>query len=636
MKKLVSLFLITSLGFCLSAQSHKTKAPHLSSVVQMECSKAKGELSFFTAAEDGFLIKWNDQNEGEHFQVTDLKINLISISPNGNDIAIYETDGGLNNRVTVWDWKTLNKKFQKKYNESITSLKFSAKGNYLMVGTASMEGVEFLKTSSWSKENKIQQSANIANYIYTSDSEKTVFFYSIGGAISYYNMQNGTLKSKYNVQKGLTKCILFNSSAFFTGIYNNSIIVYDALKGKLIANIPSNNPIILSSEQDKDLFYLEYDGGSNYVLKKLESNKNELNINPIVLNTFKTPKGYSLANIGFKKDDNIFLGTRNGEVIRYSILEDKSYDTALVTDNKLDRILDITTNINNSDFYFLTKKAIYKSTYEDTVPQKILNNQNQTNFLMYKNNIILWSNYTKNAVSLFNLDTNSTEKLFVPNNIIQNLKICYLNDKAYIIDVESNSEVYLYDLEKKTHKRTYAGIGIQDAIIASDGYLYVSKSASTTPNTPLLKVNIKTLETAPVSITGSIIYSLSLNQDKNQILGLMLNNDNNTYVFSYDVVKKELKNILKFTEEDTQAFTNCYNNNLLTNIGKNIVYSYNVKNKKKSSYKRTASIPAKVCQNESQIIILNDNGSISWCNVQGKEIIADWYITSSEEWFIFN
>lgn len=641
MKKTFGIIAIV-LTLCTSgfAQSHKTKQPHKSEIIQLEQVKSKdSSLSYFTASEDGFLIKWNDDNEGEHFQITDLRINLISVSPNGNDIAVYETDGGLINRVTVWDWKNLSKKFQKNYSSTINSLKFSAKGTYLMVGTASIDGVEFLKTSGWSVENKLKQTANISNYLYTSDSEKTAFFYSAGGSVSYYNMQNGNQKLKFSLQKGLSQCMLFNGNAFFAGVISGKLCIFDALKGTLLLNIPCSNPIILSNETDSDLYFLDYDGTSAYNLKKITTTKNVLNKTPETVAILKNIKGYSLASTGFKTGNQIVIGTRNGEVIRYVLNDDNTYESIAVTSNNFENIVDVSKSATSDDFYLLTKKAVYKTNYNDKSCVKLFDTQYQTNILTYQNNIILYSNNSRKEVTLVNLDTKKSEVLFTPQNNLQNLKICYYNDQAYLVEVESNTLVFVYNFANKSYKQSYAGIGIQDAIIANDGYLYVAKSTATNPMKPLLKVNLKTLETVPVSIDGNIAYSLSSNADNSAILGIMLSNDANdtcTYVFSFDVKKQDLKYILKFNEEDSDAFTNCEDNNLLTNIGKNVVYSYNVKNKKKSNYKRTASIPLKVSQNKNQIVILNDNGCISWCTTNSKQIIADWYLTSSGEWFIFD
>ena len=187
MKKtsLIFIYLILSAVFLfadahISTQSHQAQITSVRSVPY----KTGSDFEYFTAGDDGFLIKWNENNEGEHYQISDVGIKQIAVSPNGNLIAVYESDGGSVNKVSVWDWRTLTRKKFWRYKDSITSLEFSAKGTYLIVGTASVDGVEFYNTSNWSKINKIKANTGIVNYIHTSDTEKTVVFF---GTILLYS-----------------------------------------------------------------------------------------------------------------------------------------------------------------------------------------------------------------------------------------------------------------------------------------------------------------------------------------------------------------------------------------------------------------------------------------------------------------
>ena len=139
---------------------------------------------------------------------------MIAVSPNGNDIAIYASDGGSVNRVEVWDWKNLKRKFFKRYKDAITSLEFSSKGTYLIVGTATVDGAQFIRTQNWTIVDKIKANTSIVNYIQTSSTEKTCVFYSPVGTLSYFNMQTGQLKEKLNIIRGLNQVVLYNNNIF--------------------------------------------------------------------------------------------------------------------------------------------------------------------------------------------------------------------------------------------------------------------------------------------------------------------------------------------------------------------------------------------------------------------------------------
>ena len=103
----------------------------------------------------------------------------------------------------------------------------------------------------------------------------------------------------------------------------------------------------------------------------------------------------------------------------------------------------------------------------------------------------------------------------------------------------------------------------------------------------------------------------------------------------FNVYTKQMTNILKFAEEDAEAITYLNGNYLFTNIGRNKVYCYNLSTKKRFAYNRSASIPKTICANSRRAVILNSNGSISWCGTNDSKLLADWYLTKDDQWYEF-
>ena len=98
MKKIISgAFISYFLIFSLFSNSHFSTQAHQTPITDLKAvfSPQNKENAYFSAGEDGFLIKWTSDNQGEHYQITELDIKMISISPNGKEIAVYESDGGL-------------------------------------------------------------------------------------------------------------------------------------------------------------------------------------------------------------------------------------------------------------------------------------------------------------------------------------------------------------------------------------------------------------------------------------------------------------------------------------------------------------------------------------------------------------
>ena len=636
MKKLFTLAtLFLFFTNCFFAQSHISSQAHSGMITNLEILKSNDpfDFSYFTAGNDGFIVKWSEDNQGEHYQISDVGIKLIAVSPNGNDIAIYASDGGSVNRVEVWDWKNLKRKFFKRYKDAITSLEFSSKGTYLIVGTATVDGAQFIRTQNWTIVDKIKANTSIVNYIQTSSTEKTCVFYSPVGTLSYFNMQTGQLKEKLNIIRGLNQVVLYNNYIFLAGVKDDTIYVINAFKGNTVTAIPANNPIILSNTNDSNLYYLEYDGRNNYELKMIENMEGLTVSNPRIIKTLKGPRGNSAICCGYKQNTNIVLGSLSGSIYRI----DAEPSTSIVTmeestNNIYSKIHDMTPA--PSDFYFLTSNAIFKSSYDSGVVDKMAEVHNQTNIISYDDeNVILWSKSTNNPIIMMNLSTKMQNTLFTPKSTLQTLKLSSIGEKKYLIAIESNSKVCLYDFTNNQLKEIYSGTGIQDAVLTDDGNLYIGKSASTNPKSPMICVNPETYETVPLAVTGNVCYALST--QGSVIYGINLQEDNNTYVFSYNTKTKKVTNILKFAEEDAEAFTYLYNNNLFTNIGRNKVYCYNISTKQRFSYERTASIPLSISQNKNRVVILNDNGCISWFGDNSANLLADWYLTTDEQWYEF-
>ena len=637
MKKYILILALLFISFSLysQSQSHISTQSHQAEVTQITPVSVRGtDGSYYTASDDGFVIKWTFDGQGEHYQFSDVSIKLLAVAPGGNEIAIYETDGGSINRITVWDWKTLSRKFIKKFSDSITSLAYSSNGTYLIAGTATVDGAVFIKTTGWQIVDKIKENTGIVSYINTSKTEKTCVFYSPSGNLSFYDFLTGKLKQKMQIVKGLTQTVMYNENRYFAGVRDNTI--YVTASGKTIASIPANNPIIISTEADYNLFYLENDGRSNYEIKMLESKEGNLVSNPRLVKSMKGPRGSAIITSAVKDATNIYFGGKNGAV--YQTEAEATINTTNLTElteNTYSKIYDMAPS--ESDFYFLTTNAIFSSSYDTGVITKLASTSGESNIISYKDNsVILWSFSEKTPVKLIDLDKKTSTVLFTPKNSVQKVRLCSVEDKDYLIEIESNSIVNLFDIQSGKLSEIYSGTGIQDAVYMNNKLVYIAKSAATNPQTPLLSVNPDTMETVPLSIKGNVTYALST--DGKTIYGLNIISDDtgkNTYVFSFNVYTKKMTNILRFTEEDPEAFTYLSGNTLFTNIGRNKVYCYNLSTKKRFAYNRSASIPKTICTNSKRAVILNSNGSISWCGTNDSKLLADWYLTKDEQWYEF-
>lgn len=684
MKKLFLSFLfITSFVLAFSQNMISTQ-PHNGRATSGALAP---DGSFYSVGEDGFVIKWNKENQGEHYQISDLEIKLIAASPNGTDIAIYETDGYSTNRISIWNWKTKRRLIVKRLTDTITTINFSEKGSWLMIGTNSVDGIIFLNAKTGTALRKVKEAPGMITMIYSSSTENSGIMYTPIGKLIYTNFKTGVTKQAINLETNLNQPTLFNSDLLFAGIKNNNIYVYHSVTGDLLAKIPEKNAKLISTRDDSNLYYIVKDG-RNYVLKMIQAeiqtqqvitqvenktenqnnfitnssseslngfeNQSELivaqneeqnaeptftevitekevlyfNENPVIVKTIYTdgrPDIYSIT----KDSTNIIALCENGTIQKTSVEPN-------LTISKMDnisqevyaKIYDIA--VKDDTFYFLTEKDVFSSSYTNQTITTVKQNNGYTNLLSYNDSLIFYSKSKASNVVLSDLNTQSEKVLYKASNPIQNVHI----KDGLLLLIEGSNKVVLIDIEKATSKVIYTGVGIQDAILYTENDIYVAKTAASSPNSALIHVDVKTQETVIVPINGEVAFSLTQSTSSNIFYGVCVysGTTKRTDIFAFYPDSKKYTAIFQWGDEDTDAFTTFKNGYLYSNIGKTQVLAVNVSTRKSVSLNRFASLPQKLEGNATLMVVLNEDGSISWYNAKTNSLYANWYVTVDGNW----
>lgn len=624
------IFFSFSLFFCvlisIFAQSKFSTQPHQDSITSIFNDSNSKNNSFFTVGKDGFIIRWTQDGVGEHFQVTNKEIRLACKSPNSNDIAIYETDGGLYNRVTVWDWKTFNKKFSYSFSDAVLSLNYSKKGTYIVVGTAAIGGPVFINSSTGQKVSKLKTNSGIYSYTETANSEKTIMLYSLTGHIAYYNLQNNKLLKQYTTEQGLKNIVIYNKNMLLAGIKNNSIYVINAMTGALIKQIPLKNPVIVSAEES--LYFI--DGDSKTLSLYNFSVTSDGIKGPLIVKNIKAKDKNNIL-CGIKSSESLMLGSSNGDLFSCSLEKTDEADSLLSVSGNMYKTISDIAECNNS-LFMLSENEVIKANYgNDDVSSVVLQNK-MDNIISYKDNLILWSNKKQTDVILLNFETQKVKKLFTSTNAIQRIRV--FGDK--IIEIEGNKSINSYNFEKNKLEEIYSGNGIQDVLLVNDTSLYIAKTSSTKPETILLYINMLNKETVPVKSNGIVAFSLSNDEQtlNNLFYGINLIEDENkikTRLFSFNTQTNTFVNILEVPSENGNAFTYTANNKVFTNLGKNQISCINTKSKKQYTLRRSQSLPLKMVSINNSLAVLNYNGSVSWYNSVIPTPLAEWYLSSDSE-----
>ncbi len=626
-------FLLCIYSHQIHANTQVSTQGHDGSITAIAVTKTAGKTIVYTGGDDGFLTRWTENGKGEHYQISDDSIKMIAVHPNGNDIAVYESDGLTVNRLSVWNWRTLTKRFaSKRIDSTITSLSYTSKGSQIMIGQANVMGIIFMdSTRGTVLSNKVKDNAGTITFSQTSVSENSSVMYSALGQLIYTDIRSGNRRASFKVENNLESTLLFNNDVLFTGVDGNTIYLYESTSGNILERINANKPIIATSRADDNLYYFETDG-KNSILKMIEVRNGVINPTPVILKNFIF-ETWDTPTSAVKFEDTVYIGMKSGEL--YSITVNPGLSTVAakkITEKVYDKIYDI--NEYNGEFYFLSESSIFKSEYNNKNVEILAHNSGYTNMIVSNGVIYTWSKSTRKPVKKVDISDMSETILFTPQNSIELLRLQGEN----LLVLEGSNRVSVYSLIDNILTNLYSGTGIQDALLYNDN-VYVAKTAASNPQSSLIEVNLSTRETIPVKIAGEVSFSLSENQGtKNSFYGASIvyeNNSTTTKIFSYNPVTKAYSVILSLADEDPKAFTYLKNDVLYTNVGRAQVYAVTVQQKQLTKMEQSASLPLKLVGTNTSLAVLNKDGSISWFNAQTKRLITNWYITEDNIWLEF-
>lgn len=577
---------------------------------------------FFTSASDGFIIRWDASLNPERMQVSDIEIQKIAVHPNGNLIALYETDGLSIFRLSVWDWSKKERLYAKRLPDKITSLSFSQKGSYILIGNGNYDGLIILEAAYGLQMQVINNSIPQVILAETSATESTLVSYSQSGLLIYTSLEDGSRKSAINTEKTLENgSFLDINKRFFAGIKNKQLYIIDATNGLVQNRISVQKPILISGFSNQEFYILDQLTTESYSLKKisLEKGSSQFKINSDF--RFESSIALSTATLlnGF-----FYLGTIDGSLLSLDTNFNSSSFVKKIAESSKQVFIDITKD--RDYFYLLTNEALYRISETQKQLTKIIDNQNWKNILVDGNSIYLYSKGEREAIVSYSLYTDSFEELFIPQLVVENLKVY----DSQLIVLLSSTILQSYNLETKELDTVYTGTGLNDFVL-KDNSLFISKSAATNPRTALLEINSKTKETVLLPLTNDFIYALDEDISSPYIYGLSINTiptGFSTELFYYHKDRKTYTSLLRLQDENINAFVTIQDSLLYTNLGKNEIRIVDLKNNRTQSLPKTNALAKKIIAIGKKVLVLNQDGTVTW--YQSTQVLKEWNASNPE------
>ena len=625
MKKILTLFTAILLGSAAIAQPRFSSQGHKAKVLAIIPETNSKTQSFFTIGQDGFIIRW-ENGIGEHFQVSDKKISLASLSPSGKEIAFYESDESGYHSVKVWDAATKKVKRSILLKAQVTSLTYSAKGTYIIATTNERNGIYFYLSASGKPFEKIKDYGMTASWARTSESEKNLLLYSSQeGAIAYFSLKTGKILKKVPAEAGLEKPLLFAKNALLAGVKDKTLYILNAENGSKAKTAAVKDPALF--ESGDSLYYIDGNAGL-YSSYKVWVADNAVK-GPLIAKNIKSENAKQFT-AAYLQDETMYLGAADGNL--YSAdAKDNSLPTelSLISNEVYQKIHGICSDGQN--IYILTNQAIIKTDYENSEPKLFDNSRYWTKISCAHGKLLLRSENRLDGLYCMDSEDGSTKLLFNTQNRIKKIREATINKQKGFLEIE-NSKVNFYSFDTSELSELYLGSGIQDAAALEDNTLAVAKTASSNPTSALVLVNIKTRETVPVKMDGDI--TVSIEESGGYLFGARLISTGESYTTSAFCLGSKaltLKEFASSAKEESESFVRPAFPLVFTNMGGKNVSVINAKSLRKYSLKSGSSLAVDIVKCQGQVATLNEDSSLTWYNVEQPIPLADWYIDSKNQ-----
>jgi WD40 repeat protein len=590
-------------------------------------SRIPSTEDFFSSGIDGFLVLHRQSGETESWQISDLPVRKISVHPDGNLVAAYESDGFSVYRVSVWNWKEKKRLYAKRFHDSIMSLSWSAKGTYLFAGNTSLEGITVFETKSGNVKNVFKKTPGIVSLTLTGASESSMMTFGPSGTILYTDVASGATKANYVASADIQNPAAINNNLKITGVGNNAVVLIDAMSGKTESSYPVAGRVVMASGiSDKTPVWFESSANDAWKLR----------IGDAASADFVLPDGSAIVS-ALGLNDRLVVGTTAGTVFMCGRISSKG-ETVSFTRSDVNTHLpidDIATDGTRA--FLLANGSVYISSGPGKAPVFAFTGVNADRIELYNDTLLCWSSRSPAPLMQLSFDGETKTVLYQPKNEIGHLvssgsAISFIDGKSQAVTITAATDA--------ANPFIYTGAGLQDTIPVSADKILVSKSATPRNPYPLILINTATGETVPLQIKADLCFGLSYSGSDAKKLNAFIvhaGSTPSTEIISLTIdteipAASVAQTEATYPDEDLRATLAVSGNTVVTNLGKASLTAIDLVTKKQTILERGYALPVKTSFMDQFIVSLNIDGSLTWFGAKNRERIGDAVMTTTGYW----
>ena len=605
--------------------------------------EANGRI--LSTGEDGFLGIWNGRSAEDRFQLSPFEIKSIVLRPGKTQIAVVESEGPNNSRVSVWDYTAKKNLFTLRFKESISCVNYSAAGSFLIISCNGQEGTAIVHPET-GEILKLPETPSSISLSATGISERVMISYSPSGVLSYLDLESGDELERLFVPSNIQRPILFGNNRFLGGFDFQGLLVLDTVTGMVLA-------------RDQSIFqgtiFIEDPGSSQFNCLIESGEKNSIvrmQINLAGSLTSVSRRDLSAIQAvcaAFGNGGNIFLGTNQGELWvaernRERILESENPERivdlavsssllALLSENgavsylpadysklKNGDSLDWEEYSGSSTYNGIAADSQEPADSKEPAASKEPADSQEPVFLLWQNGRSIPVLIAPEAEPVF------LEKL-APRFPIRSVAILGKN----ILFLNSAGTVSVMDAESGNIRFNYSASGSVDAVFSTEDTIILGRSALAL-NSVFMMVNISSGETVPLAYPALI--GVRLYRGASGTIYAAVINRSATDVET-SIIKLDISNpassvkIAEYGGEDSSFAMAESGGNFASSLGDGTAAIYlNPRTNAdealwdKVFLERSAGLPVKIVDGGDWFIVLDGEGGISWHNNQTGKLLA--------------
>jgi hypothetical protein len=489
-----------------------------------------------SAGEDGFLEIWSIENNAavDRYQLTPYAISFMALRPGKPQIAIAERDEIGLCRISAWDYETKKNLFTLGFQDTVSSINYSAAGGFLMITWSGSTGIARIHPETGQALKSPEALSGQAFFAATGRSERNMICYLSSGVISYWDLETGNEIERFTVPANISSPLLLGNNRFLTGFDALGLLILDAVSGSAVTrNAGMQNGVLFTGAPESTEFICLIpnegpSGGSSTIYHFYINGSGELetkNRRTLPSNlpgiTAGTVVSSTTAALG-TAEGNVLIFSQSGSVrvmntrnqLRITDMASSSQAIGFITEDSRLGFIPLDYNqLDSRNTLSLQDSGIYTRITSD--------NEADSGFL-------LWQSDNTRSFPLIKTLTGRPESGVAADTFIDKVtfrfplrSVSVYRDRYLFLDLVGNLSVT--DQKSGELKFTFTATGAQDADFIDENNILIGRSAGA-GNTAFLMVNIETEETVSLAYPAAIgnqvyrggsgaVYGVAINRE---------------------------------------------------------------------------------------------------------------------------